>query len=158
MPHAAGGPRAEGEPLLAFRDFDAQRPDARETRGREFEQNPLVAVLTTPGDTRRDALVAGQALQRVLLTATAAGLQSSFFASPVEVPETRERLRELLGGRGTPQIALRLGHGHPGGPLTPRRPVTEVTEVTEVTGDAGEAGDIGGRGDDGGAAGEDTPP
>ncbi len=155
VPHTAGGPRSAGEPLLALRDFGVEQPDAREAHGREFERHPLVAVLTTPGDTRRDALAAGQALQRVLLTATASGLQTSFLASPVEVPETRDRLRELLGGRVIPQIALRLGHGYPGGAVTPRRPVAEVVELAG-SGDTGGGGDT--RGSTARAAGEDTPP
>ncbi|OQO93872.1 nitroreductase [Saccharomonospora piscinae] len=127
IPAAAGGPRPSSEPALSLRDFrGADATDATDaTVAREYERTPLVAVLTTPGDTRRDALRAGQALQRVLLTATAAGLSASFLAQPVEVPRVRAELRSLLGGRDFPQTAWRLGHGHPGTP-TPRRALDEV--------------------------------
>lgn len=52
-------------------------------------------------------------LQRVLLTATAAGLATSFLSQVVEVPQTREELRRLIGGTRPPQAVLRIGHGWP---------------------------------------------
>jgi hypothetical protein len=95
-------------------------------RERSFEQDPLVAMLTTHGDAVRDHLLAGQAMQRVLLTATAVGLSSSFLSQPVEVPLTRAALRMLLDAPGHPQTVLRIGYGNPAAP-TPRRPVSAVT-------------------------------
>ena len=59
-------------------------------------------------------------LQRVLLTATAAGLATSFLSQVVEVPQTREELRRLIGGTRPPQAVLRIGHGWPVA-ATPRR-------------------------------------
>ena len=59
-------------------------------------------------------------LQRVLLTATAAGLATSFLSQVVEVPQTREELRRLIGGTRPPQAVLRFGHGWPVA-ATPRR-------------------------------------
>jgi hypothetical protein len=123
VPLAAGGPRAAGGGLLALRDFGGECG-----REREFERHPLVAVLASCGDTRLDALRAGQGMQRVLLAATAAGLNASFLAQPVEVPATRAELRDLLGGRLHPQTVLRLGYGYPAA-RTPRRPVAEVTKT-----------------------------
>lgn len=123
VPVAAGGPRPADGTVLALRDFVR---DSGEPREREYERCPLVAVLTTPGDTRLDALRGGQAMQRVLLAATAAGLDASFLAAPVEVPATRTELRALLGGHEYPQTVLRLGYGYPG-PVTRRRPVEDVT-------------------------------
>ena len=55
----------------------------------------------------------GQALQRVLLTATAGGLGTSFLSQVVEVQQTREELRRLIGGTRPPQAVLRFGHGWP---------------------------------------------
>lgn len=121
VPKAAGGPRAADGGLLALRDFGGDVATER-----EFERRPLVAVLTTRGDTRLDMLRAGQAMQRVLLSATSAGLNASFLAQPIEVGSVRERLRELLGGHEQPQTALRLGYGYPSA-ATPRRPVEDVT-------------------------------
>ncbi|MEU6641552.1 nitroreductase family protein [Saccharomonospora sp. NPDC046836] len=122
VPLSAGGPRAAHGGLLALRDYGGQ-----DTVGeREFERRPLVAVLTTAGDTVRDAVRAGQAMQRVLLAATAAGLNASFLAQTVEVASTRAELHALLGQRRHPQTVLRLGYGYPGAP-TPRRPVEAMT-------------------------------
>jgi hypothetical protein len=70
-------------------------------------------------------MVAGQALERVLLRAQAEGVSASFLNQPVEVRELRLRLRDALGERGFPQGVLRMGYGPPVRP-TPRRPVTEV--------------------------------
>ena len=51
----------------------------------------------------------GQALQRVLLTATAAGLATSLLRQVVEVPQTREELRRLFAAARPPQAVLRIG-------------------------------------------------
>jgi hypothetical protein len=65
--------------------------DVPRAPGRDFEPQPLVAVLGAAGDSRVDQIVAGQALQRVLLTVTAAGLAASMISQPIEVPAARER-------------------------------------------------------------------
>jgi hypothetical protein len=114
----AGGPRPEPQDLLAMRDFGGHARAA----GRDFETDPLVGVLGTPGDTPTDQLVAGQALQRVLLTATDAGLSTSMLSQAIEVYTARERLRTALGRSGVPQMVIRLGYGEPT-PATRRRPV-----------------------------------
>jgi nitroreductase len=117
----AGAPSAEPQDLLPQRALGtpARAP------GRDFEPEPLIAVLGVAGDLPYDQLVAGQALQRVLLTATDAGLASSMISQPIEVPAAREQLRRSLSRSGTPQMALRLGYGHPGRPTT-RRDLDEV--------------------------------
>jgi hypothetical protein len=123
VPASAGGPSPEPQDLLAMRDFGGP-PRAP---GRDFESDPLVAVLGTAGDTLVDQLVAGQALQRVLLTATEHRLAVSMLSQPIEVPAARERLRRGLGRLGTPQMVLRIGYGRPGFP-TPRRAVEDVID------------------------------
>lgn len=87
-----------------------------------------MAVLGSPGDSATDQIAAGQALERVLLAATAAGLAVSMLSQPIEVPSAREQLRLALGRYGTPQMVLRIGSGQPGFP-TPRRPVREVIDT-----------------------------
>jgi hypothetical protein len=72
-----------------------------------------------------DHLAAGQALQRVLLTVADAGLASSMFSQPIEVPAARDQLSRSLGRLGVPQMALRIGYGRPGRP-TPRRDLADV--------------------------------
>lgn len=123
VPLDAGGPSPEPQDLLAMRDFGGPpRPP-----GRDFESDPLVAVLGTAGDTGHDQLIAGQALQRVLLTATEHRLAVSLLSQPIEVPAARERLRQGLSRHGVPQMVLRIGYGRPGYP-TRRRAVADVID------------------------------
>jgi nitroreductase len=117
----AGAPVAEPQDLLPQRAFS----DRHRAPGRDFEPEPLVAILGTDGDRPVDQLVAGQALQRVLLTVTDAGLASSMISQPIEVPAARDQLRRALGRAGTPQLALRIGYGVAAGP-TRRRAVEDV--------------------------------
>jgi nitroreductase len=85
---------------------------------------PLLVVLGTPGDSPRDWLAAGQALDHLLLRAAAEGIFASYFNAPLQREAQRTRLTELLG-RGAPQVVLALGYGSPG-PSTHRRPLSEV--------------------------------
>jgi hypothetical protein len=64
-------------------------------------------------DTQLARLQAGQALQRVLLTATVSGLSASFLAQLAEVPAAYEELRRLVDGGWWPQSVLRMGYGSP---------------------------------------------
>jgi len=121
LPVSAGGPTPEPHDLLAMRDFGG----GPRAPGRDYETDPLVAILGTVGDTPIDQIVAGQALQRVLLTCTDAGLGSSLLSQPIEVPSARERIRTALGRSGSPQMVIRIGYGDPA-PATPRRPVLET--------------------------------
>jgi nitroreductase len=123
VPAVAGGPSPEPQDLLPLRPFS----DLVRLPGKDFEPEPLIAVLGTLGDRPVDRLMAGQALQRVLLTVTDLGLASSMFSQPIEVPSAREQLRIALGRYGAPQMVLRIGFGDPGSP-TPRRPAAEVID------------------------------
>ncbi|HEX2774068.1 MAG TPA: nitroreductase family protein [Micromonosporaceae bacterium] len=129
VPSAAAGPVGEPHDLLPQRPYG----DGSRAAGRDFEAEPLVAVMGSPGDTVTDQLAAGQALQRVLLTATEAGLAASMYSQPIEVPSAREQLRLALGRFGAPQMVIRIGYGQPGWP-TPRRDLDEVIddEVEEM--------------------------
>ena len=121
VPVTVGAPAHEPQDLLPQRAFG----DRRRAAGRDFEPEPLVAVLGSGADRPVDQLIAGQALQRVLLTATDAGLATSMISQPIEVPAAREQLRRALSRRGVPQMALRIGYGTPGR-ATVRRPVDDV--------------------------------
>lgn len=85
----------------------------------------VVALLSTREDRRLGWLLAGQALQRLLLHATACGISAAFHTQPLELPWTRERIRTEFTGGAYPQMLLRLGYG---GHLaaTPRRPVADT--------------------------------
>ncbi|EME62616.1 Acg family FMN-binding oxidoreductase [Amycolatopsis decaplanina] len=119
VPAYAGGPRPSGG-LLPVRHH------GESDRVREFERDPVVAVLTTPTDGPLAQIRAGRAMQRALLTATSLGLSVSFYSQPMEIPSARAALRSLLGENEHPQVGFRLGYGFPG-TTTPRRPVEEVT-------------------------------
>jgi hypothetical protein len=121
VPVTAGAPAREPQDLLPQRSYS----DRRRAPGRDYEPEPLVGILGAPGDRPIDQIVAGQALQRILLTATDAGLAASMLSQPIEVPAARDQLRRSLGRAGIPQLALRLGYGRPGRP-TPRRDIAEV--------------------------------
>ena len=124
VPAAAGGPLPDPAGGWVHRDFTggSATPPAS---GRTFENEPLIAVLTAHLSGTAAEVQVGQALQRVLLTATADGLAVSFLSQVVEVPDTRERLRHLIRSVRPPQAVLRIGRGWPV-LSTPRRPVTDM--------------------------------
>lgn len=95
------------------------------------DASPLLAVLGTYGDQPRDWLLAGQALERVLLVACGQGLQASYLNQPIQVESLRPKLQNLAGG-GYPQILLRLGYPVDVVPAAPRRDVADVMEEEAV--------------------------
>jgi nitroreductase len=121
IPDSALGPRDPGG-TTPVRDFLAGRP--RPANYAWFEDNPQLAVLATPGGSRADWLRAGQALQRVLLAATAHGIAASPLTQPLETADAW-LVRDPRIGNDIPQMILRLGYGLPV-PGTPRRPVADL--------------------------------
>ena len=112
VPVTAGAPASEPQDLLPQRAFS----DRSRAAGRDYEPEPLVAVLGSAADRPADQIMAGQALQRVLLTATDAGLASSMMSQPIEVPAARDQLRRSLGRSGAPGLLQRRpAPGHQGG-------------------------------------------
>lgn len=130
VPAALGGPRPEPHDPWVMRDFTRGTAGER-VPGKDFEPDPLIAVLCSPADTALDHLRSGEAMQRVLLTATASGLASSFLSQPVEQPTQRRELRRLLPGSWWPQAVLRLGYGSATA-ASPRRDVAETLIVEPV--------------------------
>jgi hypothetical protein len=92
------------------------------------EPLPHLGLLCTEHDRPYDWLVAGQAMERMVLMATREGLATSFAAQALERPELRWLLRDPVWGAGPVQMVIRLGYG-PLVPPTSRRPVGEVLEV-----------------------------
>ncbi|MDH6566087.1 hypothetical protein M2164_001276 [Streptomyces sp. SAI-208] len=85
----------------------------------------VVAVLCTPYDHRADWLLAGQALQRVLLYAAGHGVMAGFHTQPLERPDLRQEVRRCITAGRHPQLVLRLGRPPHTCP-TLRRPVRDV--------------------------------
>ena len=134
VPTRAGGALPEPQDAWVLRDFSGGTGRSR-VPGKDFEPEPLIAVLTSHLSGRMAEVQVGQALQRVLLTATAGGLAASFLSHVVEVAATREELRRLIGGTRPPQAVLRIGYGWPV-IETPRRAPGDLLEGFR----AGEAG------------------
>jgi len=93
------------------------------------DASPVLAVLGTEHDRERDWLAAGQALQRVLLTACARGLQASYLNQPVQIAVLRPKLQQLIGRSGHAQLLLRIGYPQEALPATPRRALADVVEA-----------------------------
>ena len=109
------------------------RGPARAARdARALEGAPVVLVVATSGDTPRDWLAAGQALDHLLLRAAAEGLSASYFNQALELPDLRRRVGSVLGRRGYAQVVLRLGYAAPTVD-TPRRGVSEVLDSDSPT-------------------------
>ena len=64
-------------------------------------------------------IVAGQALQRLLLTARLHGLQASYLNHPIEIVPLRSKLPRAIGRLGVAQILLRLGYPESDVPAAP---------------------------------------
>lgn len=115
---------------LVLRFTNAGLVEAERDRRRALGTKALL-VLSTPHDGEAEWIAAGEALQRVLLRAAAAGLSASYFSQPIERPELRRRLAQLVGGEGVPQLVFRLGYGVELRAL-PRRPVADVLRRMEA--------------------------
>jgi nitroreductase len=123
IPDEAAGPRDAGG-ATPVRDFLPARPQS--ARYAWFEQEPQLAVLSTPADDRPDRLRAGQALERVLLTATVRGLAAAPLTQPLETADAW-LVRDPRSGGEYPQMILRFGYGLPVAPA-PRRPIGDVLD------------------------------
>ncbi|KOX10379.1 Acg family FMN-binding oxidoreductase [Micromonospora profundi] len=85
-------------------------------------------------------LRAGEALSAAWLTATRLGVSVVPLSAVVEVPATRQTLRQMLAGIGYPYIVLRLGIADPavaGPPHTPRLPADQVVDTSAVRDELG---------------------
>jgi hypothetical protein len=93
-----------------------------------FEAEPALAVLSTEGDAAADQLLAGLALERVLLTATREGLTASFLNQPLEYDDLRRAVQRTTGKAGFAHMVVRFGHSTVTA-RTPRRPVSEFVQA-----------------------------
>jgi hypothetical protein len=130
VPSSAGGHLPEPHDTWVLRDFSGGTARDRPP-GKDFEEDPMIAVLTSHVPGAAGDVRAGEALQRVLLTATADGLAVSFLSQLVEVPDVRDQVCRLLGTHRPPHAVLRIGHGWPT-PGTPRRAVADVIRIPET--------------------------
>jgi hypothetical protein len=117
-------------PLRRF-DVDRQLP-----RREPKVDDPALVLITTGEDSVADWVTAGRGLARLLLHATAAGLQSSPVTQSLDHDLYRARTGQLFGIVGHPQVLLRLGYGASvavAGAGAPRRPVRETLSFAART-------------------------
>jgi hypothetical protein len=74
--------------------------------------SPVLAVLGTKSDEQLDWLRARIALARMLLLARSENIWCSFLNQPIEVVQLRNKVREVAGEEGFPQLLMRLGYYH----------------------------------------------
>src|SRR5215472_4486880 len=119
-----GSPRRDGVPATSYparpEHTDPDFPGRDFAHGRgwglprlstapSFRTAGVAALLTTPDDRAADWVNAGQALQRILLTAGTCGVAAALHSQPLEFRGLREFVRTRLGDGGYPQLVLRLG-------------------------------------------------
>ncbi|MBX6355373.1 MAG: nitroreductase family protein [Micromonosporaceae bacterium] len=124
---------------------NAVRPAPRRVPVRELSIDPHAGVAAGSGqdratvytilfgdcDDRGSWLRAGEALSAVLLTAAAHGLAAAPMTDVVEVPASREALRQMLSGSGHPYAGVRVGVPPlraADQPATPRRPASAAID------------------------------
>ena len=131
-----GSRRRDGVPPTAYAAEPVAQPDDLAPRdydqgrgygiGEAVENAPgVIGVLVTEGDLQQDWLAAGQALERLLVSASQRGAFAALHSQLTEVPHLRNELRRELCITGYPQILLRFGYA-PEAQHSPRRPVDEV--------------------------------
>lgn len=131
-----GSRRRDGVPATAYAAEPVAQPDDLAPRdydqgrgygiGEAVENAPgVIGVLVTEGDLQQDWLAAGQALERLLVSAAQRGAFAALHSQLTEVPHLRNELRRELCVTGYPQILLRFGYA-PDAQHSPRRPVDEV--------------------------------
>ncbi|MEU5592835.1 nitroreductase family protein [Streptomyces sp. NPDC020298] len=109
IPVTALGPPDAGR-RIPMRDFTGALPAFRRP-ALWFERHVQPALLWTPHDRRADWLRAGQALQYVLLTATARGLRTSLLHQAMEWPDLRAATALPRHKRCHPHMLIRFGYG-----------------------------------------------
>jgi len=116
------GPR-DRDGRLPLRDFGllSAGPDRPAV---PFEPRPQLLVLSSRTDSRSARVRAGQALQRVLLSATVRGLATQPMTQVLEVPRLRRAMADPADP-WFPQMILRIGYGLPV-PGSRRRDWSEV--------------------------------
>jgi nitroreductase len=104
----------------------------------DFEREPQLALLATKYDGPLEWLRAGQAMERVLLEATAHGVSTSLLNQVIEHEGLRWQINDPLGPWNRPQAVIRFGYGPPV-PPTPRRPIADVLLPDEPEKDRADA-------------------
>ena len=130
VPPSALVSEEESERVGINREFPANQQGDRRSDVQADEAKVL--VLSTPEDTRADALNCGEALSTVLLECTMVGLATCTLTHITEFAESRAVIQDLTGSGAFPQLLIRVGKApaldETPAP-TPRRPLSEVMQM-----------------------------
>ena len=125
VPAHPGEHRPSAHERWVKRDFTGSDGGAATEIGQGFELEPTIAILSAHLFGSDTEIAVGQAMQRVLLTATIDGLSASFLSHMIEVDSARLEMQRIVHGLRGPLVVLRIGRGWPVS-ATPRRPVREL--------------------------------
>lgn len=115
------------------RDFPVRSYQNR--RAELADDRSKVLVLSTPSDTRADALRCGEVLSTILLECTMAGMATCTLTHLIESSDSRDIVRGLTRQRGEPQALIRVGIAPPLAAVpapTPRRPLDSVLQIRQT--------------------------
>ena len=130
IPHSALVSAAESDRVGIERVFPVvHRP---ERRNEIPEDQAMVLLLSTDGDSRADALACGEALSAILLECTMVGFATCTVTHLTELSETRKLVQSLTRPEATPQALVRVGVvpvNEKAPQPTPRRPLSEVLRL-----------------------------
>ena len=130
IPHSALVSAAESDRVGIERVFPVvHRP---ERRIEIPEDQAMVLLLSTDGDSRADALACGEALSAILLECTMVGFATCTVTHLTELSETRKLVQSLTRPEATPQVLVRVGVvpvNEKAPQPTPRRPLSEVLRL-----------------------------
>lgn len=130
VPYASLVSAAEIDRVGIGRRFPGNRRGER--RPEVPEDHSQVLVVSTDRDNRADAMASGEALSRVLLECTMAGMATCPVTHITEVQASRALVRALLEHDAVPQVLVRVGVAPATDeplPATPRRPLDEVLRI-----------------------------
>jgi len=97
-----------------------------DTSAQKARSSSGLIVISAAQDDKQHWIETGRLYERLVLTTTAAGLQTAFLNQPAEVPELRSQFQSYLRlGTALPQLVLRFGHGL-ALPHSLRRPLDDV--------------------------------
>ncbi|HET9896244.1 MAG TPA: nitroreductase family protein [Streptosporangiaceae bacterium] len=122
IPNEILGPRSAvgSDPV---RDFDPGRRQA--VRYADFEDRPQFVVLSVRAQNAASWIAAGQALERVWLTATCRGVSLCPLTQPLETADAW-LVKDARLGLEYPQMIMRIGYGPQVKMTAPRRSISDV--------------------------------
>lgn len=130
IPYSSLISAAESNRVGVNRHFPfTHNPDRRAAITRDFSK---ILMLSTEDDSHANALACGEALSRVLLECTVAGLATCPVSQLTELSVSRELLAALTGHTDLPQVLIRVGVApalDAAPPPTPRRALADVLRL-----------------------------